>query len=365
MVKGTIKVLIAAGGTGGHLFPGIAIAEEIRRAHPDARITFAGTERGFEAALLPRMGWPVILIGSRSIKDRKGAARIAAWARLPFSVAHALAILIKDRPALLVCIGGYAAGPLALASWLLRVPFAIVEPNAIAGFTNRILGRLARRAFVAFDEAAPYFPKGKAVLSGNPVRSEVLAVRSGGMVRRDRLNIFVFGGSQGALKLNRAMTDAMKLLGGTGERIRVMHQTGSNDDPKAIEGAYADAGVEAKVFAFSDRIWECYADADLVISRAGATTIAELAALEIPSLLVPYPYAADDHQRANAGGIARLGGAVMIDDAECTGERLAEEIRGFALHPERLLAMRGALAKAGRPEAARVIVEESWKLIRI
>lgn len=358
-----VKVIIAAGGTGGHVFPGVAIAEEIKRSHPEAVVRFVGTDRGLEAKVLPKMGWPLILVGSTSIKDRKGFGRFLAWARAPFSVMHAVLILIAEAPKLLVSIGGYAAGPFSIAAWILHVPFVVVEPNAIAGFTNRMVGRFAKRAFVAFDEAGSYFPAGKVMVSGNPVREGVINARRPVVGPGEKFTVFVFGGSQGARRLNQAMTGAAPLLAQFREGIRILHQTGSSDDMAAIERIYELAGIDAKVFTFSDRIWECYANADIVVARSGATTIAELLVLWTPAILVPYPYAADDHQRANAKGMVKCGGAVVVEDGECTGERLANEIITFIERPQLLVAMREAIKKASKPDAAKVIVEEIWKII--
>lgn len=362
----SVRVLIAAGGTGGHVFPGVAIAEEIRRAHPEAAVLFAGTGRGLEASVLPKLGWPLVLLDSTSIKDRRGWARFSAWLGLPRSLLQAMGALRRERPKIIVSIGGYAAGPLALAGWLRGIPFVIVEPNAVAGFTHRLLGKLARRAFVAFEEARAAFPPGRAVVSGNPVRREVQSVRREGAPAApgEKQTLFIFGGSQGARRLNRAAVAALPLLGGLRQRLRVMHQTGEHDDGAAIAKAYRENGVEATVLPFLERIWEWYRGADLVLARAGATSIAELAVLAIPSILVPYPHAADDHQRANALGLVRRGGAVMVEDAELTGERLAAELDGLLGDPARLAAMRRALAVAVRPDAARVIVEESWKFVK-
>lgn len=357
-----MRMMIAAGGTGGHLFPGIAIAEEVKRRVPAAEIAFAGTSRGLEMQVLPRLGLKLFLVGATSIKDRRGLARVAAWARIPISVASSAALLLRWRPRLLFCVGGYAAGPLALAAWILRIPFVIMEPNAVAGFTNRILGRLCRRAFVQFDEALASFPPGRAAVTGNPVRREVLAARRDRVRPEGPLTVFAFGGSQGARRINRAMMEAAGLMRGMGDRVRFIHQTGSNDDPAEMARAYGDAGLHADAFAFTDRMWECYGAADLVVARAGATTAAELMALAMPSILVPYPFAADDHQRANARCIERLGGAVVIEDGECTGERLCGEIRAFVENPARLDAMRAALKRAGRPDASERIVGECLRI---
>lgn len=363
--EGDIKILIAAGGTGGHVFPGIAIAEELSRLHPETHLVFAGTQRGLEAEVLPPLGWPLVLLRSQSIKDQRGIRRWFAWARLPFSVLASLRILLSQRPQLLICVGGYAAGPLAIAAWLRRIPFVIVEPNAIAGFTNRMLGKMARKAFVAFEEARRSFPPERVIVSGNPVREAVLAVKRPDALIDGKVTFFAFGGSQGARTLNRAMMSALPWLVEVRDHLRVLHQTGKNDDTEAIARAYQSAGVEAKVFPFAERIWECYRDADVVLARSGATTVAELLALGIPSILVPYPYAADDHQRANALGMTRTGGAVMIPDADLTGERLAKELRSFIDRPSRVEAMRVALRKARPADAAKVIAEESWKLMAL
>jgi UDP-N-acetylglucosamine--N-acetylmuramyl-(pentapeptide) pyrophosphoryl-undecaprenol N-acetylglucosamine transferase len=359
-VKGK-SIIIAAGGTGGHVFPGIAVAEEIRKLAPDVKIAFAGTARGLESRIVLMHGWPLRLLGSQSIKDKGGAARVLAWLRLPFSVIHALAMLISDRPSLVVSIGGYAAGPLTLAAWLLRVPVALVEPNAIAGMTNRKLGRLARKVFVAFDEARAYFPKGRAVVTGAPIRSEVL--KGGRKEAQGMQTLFVFGGSQGARTLNEAMQDAAGRLSGMKDKIRVIHQTGKSANPSDVAGAYRGVGIEADVRSFCDRIWECYGEADLVIARAGANTVAELAALGLPSILVPYPFAADDHQRANAMALAKAGGARVVDDSECSGERMAREIADVLGDAERLNSMAAAARSIGKPDAAERIAKECIELI--
>ncbi len=358
------KVLIAAGGTGGHVFPGIAIADAIERADANIKISFAGTSRGLESRLLPRLGWPLVLFGSHSIKDKRGAAKILALLWLPLAVFHALYLLLVDRPALVVGIGGYAAGPLVLAAWFLRIPAVLVEPNAIPGMTNRKLGRFARKVFVAFEEARPFFPAGKAVVTGTPIRAEVLSARRKSAQAEGGRTLFVFGGSQGALKLNQAMSAAAKSLAGIGGGLKVIHQTGTSADPAEVAQRYRSFGIDADVSAFCDRIWECYEKADLVIARSGANTVAELAALGLPSILVPYPYAADDHQKANAMALVRAGGATMVDDAECDGERMAREIAGVIGDPARLQGMAAKARSIGRPDAAQRIAGECIGILK-
>lgn len=359
-----MRVMIAAGGTGGHIYPGIAIADEIKRARPGCEIVFVGTKRGLETKILPGLGFGLVLIGSTSIKDRKGLVKILAFARIPFSMLRALGILIAKKPCLLVSIGGYAAGPFSLAAWVLRIPFVLVEPNAIAGFTNRMIGRFAKMAFVGFSGAQKYFPAGRSVLSGNPVRREVLNVPRRGVFDGSKLTIFVFGGSQGARRINQAVIRALPFLRDEKNRIFFIHQTGVQDNAVEIKQAYVDAGVNAEVFSFTDKIWESYGRADLVIARAGAISTAELAAISMPSILVPYPFAADDHQRANAEAMEETGGATMVPDAECTGERIAGEIKKILERPEKLTMMKLALEKMQKRNAANFIAEESLKLIK-
>ena len=351
-------VMIAAGGTGGHVFPGIALAEERKGQAPKATVVFAGTERGMEARIIPKRGFPLILLRSHSIKDKRGLAKLASAVMIPLSIMRSIAIMISERPQVFIGIGGYAAGPLSIAAWITRVPVVLIEPNAIPGMTNRILKRFAKRIFVSFVDAKEALGS-KAVLTGTPVRREILEVRHGERHSDERMRIFVFGGSQGARSINRAMVEALRHLGDTVRGISVIHQTGSSDDAAGIAKAYEDAGVSAEVFPFTDRIWECYERTDLVVARAGANTVAELSALGIPSILVPYPYAADDHQRANALCLARAGGAVVISDKEFTGERVASEIRSLIEDADRLESMRRGALGFGRPDAARNIARES------
>ncbi len=357
-----IKVMLACGGTGGHLFPGIAIAEEIKSSKPDAAIVFAGTERGLENQVIPKMGWPLISVGSTSIKDRKGFGRLAAYARLPISILKSLSIMKKERPDVFIGVGGYAAGPLSLASAFLKIPTAIVEPNAIAGFTNRILGRFVDRVYTGFPEAQEFFPQKKVRLTGNPVRQEILCLKQKTNGTKTSLTIFSFGGSQGALALNRAVVGSLPHLLALKGKVRFIHQVGEKEDIEAIKKAYAENGFEADVFAFTESIWECYEKADLVIARAGATTVAEVSVLGLPAIFVPYPYAADDHQRANAESLVRREGAVMILQHELTGEKLAGEIKKMT--SERIAAMCAASARAGKRDAAKKIVEDCFGLMK-
>jgi UDP-N-acetylglucosamine--N-acetylmuramyl-(pentapeptide) pyrophosphoryl-undecaprenol N-acetylglucosamine transferase len=356
-----IKVMLACGGTGGHLFPGVAIAEEMSKLRPDTDIVFAGTGRGFESTIIPRMGWPLVSIDSISIKDRKGLGRILAYCWLPVSILRSMSVIRREKPDMFIGVGGYAAGPLTLAAAFLKTPTAIIEPNAIAGFTNRMLGRFVNRIYTGFAEAGEFFPRQKVLLTGNPVRREILDLKQKSNGTKSPVTIFCFGGSQGALALNRAVVQSLPHLANLKGKIRFIHQVGEKENIEAIRKSYADNGFEADVFTFTDRIWECYERADLVISRAGATTVAEVAVLGLPSVFVPYPYAADDHQRANAESLVRREGAVMILQHELTGERLASEIKKIT--SERLASMCAAAARAGKRDAAKRIVEDCFGIL--
>lgn len=360
--EGHKKAMIAAGGTGGHIFPGIAVAEEIAKQAPGTEIVFAGTSRGLESEIVPRHGWKIVLMKSNSLKDKSGIAKLVSAARIPIAVARAIGIIRSERPDLLVGIGGYAAGPLAVAAWMMRVPVVLVEPNALPGMTNRMLKRFARKVFVAYTDAMPYFG-GKAVLAGVPVRRKILDARHGEKVQTGQTTVLAFGGSHGAHSINRAMVDSVEFMRAMGSSLRIIHQTGKNDDHMAIGRAYEEAGIEAEVFPFKDAMWDCYERVDIAVARAGANTVAELSSLGIPSILVPYPYAADDHQRANAMSMAAAGGAVVISDDELTGERLALELKGLVNDHDRLEGMRMGALGFGKPDAARRIARESLALI--
>lgn len=356
-----LKVIIACGGTGGHVFPGIAIAQMMTRLKPGVVIVFAGTERGIEKTIIPQMGWQLLSIGASSIKDRKGVWRFLAYMKLPFSIGGAVKILRREKPDVLIGVGGYAAGPLTLAAAFLKIPNAIVEPNAIAGMANRMLGRFTKRIYIGFKEAEAFFSPGKVMLTGNPVREEIIKLRRNAAVHNDMLTIFCFGGSQGALAINRAVMQALPFLKNINRDIRFIHQIGGKEDIEAIKRSYEKYNFRAQVFKFTDRIWEFYSQADLIIARAGATTVAEISVVGIPAIFIPYPFAADDHQMANAQALVRGGGAVMIAQKELTGERLAGEIK--KLTPDRLAVMQAELIGMGRPNAAQKIVEDCLRLV--
>ncbi len=357
-----IAVVIAAGGTGGHVFPGLALADALR-AQADVRSIFVGTARGFEGRLVPAAGHELELLDVSPIKG--GGPRRAARGALSAgrALGRAVAFLRRAVPRVVVSIGGYAAGPVALAAEALRIPVAVVEPNSVMGFANRILAPFARRIYLAFDAARPPFRLGEVRLAGVPLRAGFVPQPS---VPSEVGRVLVLGGSQGAQALNDRLPEALGRVcaeGGAGSRLSVMHQAGEGRDA-AVREAYARAGLpDARVVAFSSELPRDLAWADLVVARAGAGTIAEIAAVGRPSLLIPFPDAADDHQATNAEAYASLGAAVWLRQSSAAPARIAAEVRRLLRDDaERARLAAGALA-AGRPEAARTIARDLLQLI--
>lgn len=346
-----MRMIVAGGGTGGHLFPGLAVAETMSTppdAAAGARVLFVGSAFGIEATAIPRTRFGFRPLAIRGLRGRgwRGALQLA-W-QLPVAIVHAWRTIGEFRPSLVLGLGGYGSVPVVVAAWLRRVPSVLLEQNAHPGLANRLLARLAQRVCTTFPDSARFFPAGKAVHTGNPVRDlpAVSVPAAGG------LTLFAFGGSQGARAINRAVVDAATILRATVAPLRVIHQTGAAD-AEWVRQRYAEAGVDAEVHAFVQDMADAYGRADLVVCRSGASTLAELAALGKPSILVPYPFAADDHQRANADVVVRQGAADMILDAQLTGVRLAERVVALTADRARLQAMGAAARSLAVPDAAR------------
>jgi UDP-N-acetylglucosamine--N-acetylmuramyl-(pentapeptide) pyrophosphoryl-undecaprenol N-acetylglucosamine transferase len=340
-------ILIAAGGTGGHLFPGIAVADELRRRDPAARVVFVGTPRGLESRLVPRAGYELVLLPIHPLKAVGWRNMLRGLVALPRGMARAFALVVRERPAAVLGVGGYAGGPVALAAALLGVRTVILEPNARPGFTNRVLRRFVDRAACAYEEARREFgPKG--VVTGNPVRGGFAALPR--KEHRPPLMLLAFGGSQGSRVLNDAMVAALPHLPGP-DRLRIVHQTGEAMRDE-VARAYARAERPAEVLAFLDDMEARFAAADLVLARSGATTCAELTAAGKAAVLVPFARAADDHQRTNARALAAAGAAGMLEEKDLTGESLGRALTELLAEPERIAVMEEASRRLGRPDAA-------------
>lgn len=352
-----MRVIFAGGGTGGHLFPGLAVAREFQRRDERVEILFVGTEQGIEFRVLPKEGFKLETLSVKGIKGRGLRGVLDALYGVPASVLRSLKIIGEFRPDCIIGLGGYASGPLLLAGKLTGVRAAIMEQNLRPGFTNKILARLVDRVFTAYADSEKYFPGARVIETGNPVRWRELP----NVTRNEKFSLFIFGGSGGARRINYAVVDALKLLGDLKSEIVITHQTGQLDYA-AIKQAYASLPFDAEVTPFIDTMDETYARADLVICRAGATTVAELTVFGKAAILIPYPYAIYDHQRGNAQALQERGAAEMILDRELTGALLAERIRSYFSDRARIEKMAAAARALGRPNAAAKIVDECYAL---
>jgi UDP-N-acetylglucosamine--N-acetylmuramyl-(pentapeptide) pyrophosphoryl-undecaprenol N-acetylglucosamine transferase len=358
-----VRMLIAGGGTGGHVFPGIALAEEVVTRHPDNDVVFVGTPRGLEATVVPAAGFPIELIHVQGIKGRGKVRALGSLALLPRAFLASWTILRKWKPDVVVGVGGYASGPVVLAAWLMRIPTAVQEQNAIAGFTNRMLGRLVQAAFTAFPEAGRYFARRKVYQLGNPIRRMLMENYMRPSMKHEKLRLLVFGGSQGAHALNMRVIEALPHLADLKDQIHITHQTGMRDR-EYVERGYRAVGFEPDVRDFITDMSAAYAESDLVVCRAGATTLAELTVCKKPAILVPFPAAADNHQMVNAKSLVDAGAAVMIEERDLTGELLAHEVRAILVNEQRRERMARAAGMLGSPQAAKEIADVCTELIR-
>ena len=358
-----MRVMIAGGGTGGHVFPGIALAEEVVTRHPDNDVVFAGTARGLEAKVVPAAGFPIELIQVQGLKGKGLLRLVANLLLLPRAFVQCWRILRRWHPDIVVGVGGYASGPVVLAAWLLRIPTALQEQNALAGFTNRVLGLFVQAAFTAFPEAGRYFARRKVYQLGNPIRRELMDNYMRPSQVHEKLRLLVFGGSQGAHALNMRVIEALPHLADLRDRLEIVHQTGARDRG-AVEKGYGAVGFKPDVREFITNMSDAYARSDLVVCRAGATTLAELTVCKKASILIPFPAAADNHQVMNAKSLVDAGAAVMIEEKDLTGELLAHEIRAILTHPERAELMARAAGGLGSPQAAREIADVCTELVR-
>jgi UDP-N-acetylglucosamine--N-acetylmuramyl-(pentapeptide) pyrophosphoryl-undecaprenol N-acetylglucosamine transferase len=361
-----MKVLIAGGGTGGHVYPGIAVAEEIQRMRPAFQVVFVGTRRGLEAQAVPEAGFRIRFVLTRGFPRR-------AWWRWPLALLanvlgffQALWVVMSERPNVVLGTGGYVSGPIALAAWMLGRPLILQEQNSIPGISNRWLARIADEVHLSFVEARSYFVrKDNLKVSGNPVRAYILSGDRNSALQEFGLStqsptVFVFGGSRGAHRINEAALDAMRRLKGRVE-VQFILQTGREDFDWA-KGVVEAEQLPARVLPYLRRIHMAYAAADLVVCRSGAMTLAEIAACGTPAILVPYPHAAHDHQVVNASNLVDRGAAAMILDRELTGERLAQEIAHWLSDRQALSRMSANARTFTRPDAAERIVRslERW-----
>ncbi|MFZ0133068.1 MAG: undecaprenyldiphospho-muramoylpentapeptide beta-N-acetylglucosaminyltransferase [Desulfobacterales bacterium] len=361
------RLLIAGGGTGGHLFPGIAIAREFMARNARNAVLFVSTGNAFEKKTLARAGFPLAAISVAGIKGRGLGRTLKSLALMPVGVTQSGRIIRNFRPDLVLGVGSYAAGPVVLAAWMTGIPVVLQEQNMLPGITNRFLARFARRIYVSFEDTAGRFDAEKVRWTGNPVRREILSPPGGAVRDKQKgekpaaLNILIAGGSQGAHAINMAMVAALPLIRQKA-RLDIVHQTGAADED-TVRKAYAAQGIHAVVAAFFEDMDRPYRQADLVICRAGATTVAEITAVGKAAIFIPFPYAADDHQRLNAEALAGRGAAEIIAEKQLTAAGLAQKIERFANDRTALERMAAQAKKLGRPAAAGLIVDDCYKII--
>ena len=366
-----MKLLIAGGGTGGHLFPGMAVAEEFLSRDPSNEVLFVGTERGIEARAVPAAGYRIELITAAGIRGKGLFSQLKGAVMMLYGYSLSRKILKSFQPDMVLGVGGYASLPMVLAAKGMQVPRYIHEQNAIPGMTNKLLARFADRVFITLEESAKFFPKEKVLLTGNPLRRQILdlverqnprsipPLTKGGSEQSEQggFRLFVFGGSQGAHAINTAMIAALPHLADLSDRLEICHQSGEKECAEVLS-AYGKSGIPSVVQPFIGDMAAEYHKADLIICRAGATTIAEVTACGKAGLFIPFPHAVDDHQRRNAEALLKKQAGFMLLERELSGERLATLIRELMNNPETLRQTGAAAFGLARLDAAKIIVDE-------
>ena len=360
-----LRMIVTGGGTGGHLFPGVAVAEAVLERFALGKVLFVGTERLIDQKALANRRFEVTSIRSRGLKGKGLFAKLAGVLQVPFSILAAVRVIISFKPEIVFGVGGYVTGPVVLAASLLGVATAIHEQNSVPGLANRLLGRFVQRVLLSIPGSEKYFPTGKCLLTGNPVRRELLAKAAEAVAGGELSNtLLVLGGSQGAHRVNALVVAAIeKAAGELPADFKVIHQTGLSDE-KWVRERYESAGVAAQVAPFFDNMAELYSAAGMVISRAGATSLAEMAVFGRASILIPYPFAADDHQEGNARFLVDAGGALMRKESELDGAGLAKDLVALMNDQEERRRMGGMARKLSLPQATETIVDVLVNLAR-
>jgi len=363
-----MRVIIAGGGTGGHLFPGLAVADEFKRRDERTEVIFVGTEYGIEARVVPREGYPIRFLRAEGLVGVSVMKKIKAIIKVFSGIIDSRRIIKTLNPDIVIGVGGYTSGATTLTACFMSLPTMILEQNSVPGLTNRILGRFVSGICVTYQESISFFPKAKTFLTGNPVRMQLLkgsiesAYKLFSLDKR-LFTIFIFGGSAGARSINMAMIEALNYLYDLRDKIQFLHQTGTKDYEHVRE-AYRRTGFKGTITPFIYQMGEAYALADIVVSRAGATTLAELTALGKPAILIPYPYAAGQHQELNARKLLEMGAAKMILNSELKGESLAESIRELFKNETMRSEMRRISRSVGRPDACAKVVDIALSYIK-
>ncbi|MBI4698675.1 MAG: undecaprenyldiphospho-muramoylpentapeptide beta-N-acetylglucosaminyltransferase [Nitrospirae bacterium] len=363
-----MKIVIAGGGTGGHLFPGIAVAKELIKTHKGTEIMFIGTSEGIEARIVPKEGFDIRFIKSEGLVGRSFFRTIRSAVKIPLAVRDSRSILKDIKPDAVFGVGGYSSGPVLLSAYLLGIPTIIHEQNTLPGLTNKLLGKFVDIVAVTYIESMDFFSKDNVYITGNPVREEILKGNRERGYRTFSLDsglftIFVFGGSSGASKINKAMSESLVYLEEFKDKIQILHQTGERDFD-SVRGFYHAKGFKGTVIPFTFDMADAYAVADLIVSRAGATTLAELTACGKAAILVPYPFAANNHQEINARKLWDVGAAQMILDRELNGKTLSDLVRHLFHEPDAIGEMERVSRSLGKPDATRNMIELIMSLVK-
>lgn len=364
------RVVIAGGGTGGHLFPGVAVAEELSRLSEDIEVSFVGTERGIESRVIPRLGYQLDLMDVQGLKGG-GIGKLKGALKLPVAGLEAMALVRRLKPSLVVSVGGYAAGPFTMCAAVMGVPTVLLEQNSVPGVTNRALGKVVKRAFLTYEESKNFFRGNSVEVVGNPLRRDLLDRASSFAYKPpapgEPLKIMVLGGSGGSLALNQQIPGALCDLGDAAKQLKVTHQVGkqSGEIAREVYEKREFAG-EVEVVEFIEDMASAYEDTHLMICRAGATTIAEVLAFGLPAIYIPFPGAADDHQTSNALALTEQGAGVMVPQSDLTpdNDRLGRLLQGLMQNPESLGNMATRARALGRPEAGEQIARECLALMK-
>jgi UDP-N-acetylglucosamine--N-acetylmuramyl-(pentapeptide) pyrophosphoryl-undecaprenol N-acetylglucosamine transferase len=356
-----VRIVIAGGGTGGHLFPGIAIAEEILVRGNNNKIIFIGTKKGIEHRMLGQLGYELQEIDVEGVKGRGLKALMKVIYQIPHSMWQSRQILKRFCPEIVIGVGGYASGPAVVTARIMGIPTAIAEQNAVPGITNRILSKFANLVFVTYAQTKDWFPQSKVIVSGNPVRKVFSALCAQKLEEKQYRQLLIFGGSQGAAAINKNVIAMMPQLQKMKDKLRVLHQTGDRE-VEIVKQAYEQFGLDAQVTPFIVNMADAYAAADLIICRAGATSLAEITAAGKAAILIPYPWAANDHQTINAEVLESAGAAVMINEHELNGEKLFGVIEDLLANKKKLRQMEEASLKLGNIKAAAKIVDACMEL---
>jgi UDP-N-acetylglucosamine--N-acetylmuramyl-(pentapeptide) pyrophosphoryl-undecaprenol N-acetylglucosamine transferase len=349
-------LIVTGGGTGGHIFAGVAIADEWKRTYPNARVLFVGASGGLEERLVPKAGYPLDVLNLGSLKSVSAGKRFRTLLQIPFALLKSAKILIREKPVAVVGVGGYASGPVVLIArlvgWCWGVKTAILEQNAVPGFTNRVLSRFSQTVFCAFPGIEKKFSSSNTVITGNPVRKSMVPFVS---ADREPFTVFIFGGSLGAVGINTLVIESLEHLVDLIPNLRFVHQTGERDYDR-VASAYKNKGVSARVEKFIADMPECYRLASLVICRSGSSTLAELAAVRRASILIPFPFASDNHQEKNARLFVDAGAADLLIQAKATGLILAEKIRSYYHSPDSLKNLETGVSKFYTGNSTEMIV---------